>query len=326
MDFLVVVDAHSKWAEVKVLKRTTSIAVIYKLEKLFLNLGNPHVMITDNGPQFASHEFSRFSNSLGIEHRFTAPYHPQSNGQVERFVQIFKNALKRTKENGKPIKQNLNIFLHMYRNTPHTTTSETPAKLLFGRQLHTKLDLIHPCEQKLENKQEKMLNRHQARRNFDIGEQVLIRNLGHPYGDKFLKGEIISQEGNKSYKIQTTDNLIHHRNEDHIKKFYLPRDRSRTSSVGHSSNPTSTHTPLRRSISLSSLTQSVAAHPTMTTTTTTPQPRFQAANRPPNRPPLNQITCYNCKQQGHYANECPTREPPTRRYPPRHHDEPDRLV
>ena len=35
-------------------------------------------------------------------------------------------------------------FLCKYRVTSHSTTGASPAKLIFGRPLHTYLDLLHP--------------------------------------------------------------------------------------------------------------------------------------------------------------------------------------
>ena len=31
-----------------------------------------------------------------------------------------------------------------YRNAPHETTNETPAKLFYGRNIHTRLDALKP--------------------------------------------------------------------------------------------------------------------------------------------------------------------------------------
>ena len=57
-NFLVVIDSHSKWSEVKILKTTTSRDVIRKLSSIFSTLGTPTTIISDNGPQFASAEFN----------------------------------------------------------------------------------------------------------------------------------------------------------------------------------------------------------------------------------------------------------------------------
>jgi len=49
------------------------------------------VLITDNGPQFIAREFKLYLQEVGITHRKTRFYYPQSNGKIERFFQTCKN-------------------------------------------------------------------------------------------------------------------------------------------------------------------------------------------------------------------------------------------
>ncbi|XP_039451361.1 uncharacterized protein K02A2.6-like [Culex pipiens pallens] len=56
------------------------------------------LLVSDNGPQFTSSEFRTFLKQNGIQHVTTAPYHPASNGQAERFVDTLKRALKKINE------------------------------------------------------------------------------------------------------------------------------------------------------------------------------------------------------------------------------------
>ena len=58
--FLVLVDAHSKWMEVFPLSSISSTIVIGKLQALFAQLGILQVVVTDNGPSFVSAEFELF--------------------------------------------------------------------------------------------------------------------------------------------------------------------------------------------------------------------------------------------------------------------------
>ena len=90
----VIVDAHSKWAEVIEMKSTTAAATITELRWLFATYGLPEQVVTDNGPQFFASEFSSFLKSNGLKHIRRVPYHPSSNGAVERFIQIFKKAIR----------------------------------------------------------------------------------------------------------------------------------------------------------------------------------------------------------------------------------------
>ena len=71
-----------------------------------------------------------FVKQNGIKHICTAPYHPTSNGAVERLVQFFKQAMEASVGNGLTLKQNLTAFLMSYRSMPNATTKETTSKLL----------------------------------------------------------------------------------------------------------------------------------------------------------------------------------------------------
>jgi len=44
-------------------------------------------LLTDNGSAFRSKAFAATCSQLGIRHSFTKPYHPQTNGKAERFIQ-----------------------------------------------------------------------------------------------------------------------------------------------------------------------------------------------------------------------------------------------
>ncbi|XP_062585296.1 uncharacterized protein K02A2.6-like [Saccostrea cucullata] len=95
--FLIVIDAHSKWPEVFHMTSTTASATVKTLRTLFSRQGIPNEVVSDNGPQFISAEFKQFMTQNGIRHITSAPYHPRTNGQAERFVQSFKRAIKSAK-------------------------------------------------------------------------------------------------------------------------------------------------------------------------------------------------------------------------------------
>ena len=142
--FLLIVDAHSKWLEIYPMKSTTAAKTVEKLRILFSQYGLPKQVVSDNGPQFVAEEFQSFLAQHGIRHVTSAPYHPRSNGQAERAVQIFKNAMKNAENDNRSLQHKLSVFLFKYRTTPHALTNETPAKLLYGRNLRTRLDILKP--------------------------------------------------------------------------------------------------------------------------------------------------------------------------------------
>jgi len=93
--FLILVDSHSKSIEVRPVNNATSTVTIGQLRSIFATHVLPEILVTDNGTVFTSDEFTRFVKQNGIRHVRSAPYHPASNGLVERVVQTFKEFMKK---------------------------------------------------------------------------------------------------------------------------------------------------------------------------------------------------------------------------------------
>ena len=68
---------------------TFSERTLYELRQLFSSYVLPEQVVSDNGRQFVSAEFAEFTRLNGINHFRSVPYHPATNGQAERYVQIF---------------------------------------------------------------------------------------------------------------------------------------------------------------------------------------------------------------------------------------------
>ncbi|CAB4041966.1 PREDICTED: uncharacterized protein K02A2.6-like, partial [Paramuricea clavata] len=176
---------------------------IDRLRTIFARYGVPAQVVTDNGPQFTSAEFQLFLKTNGIKHITTAPFHPATNGQAERFVQSFKHAMKCEKQSASQLKTNMAKFLLAYRNTPHSTTGESPSVLFLGRPLRTRLDLVKPdLQRKVMNRQIDQAGRkgHSPTRQLSIGQTVMARNYSGK--DKWLPGIVRAQTGSLSYEIK----------------------------------------------------------------------------------------------------------------------------
>ena len=68
------------------------------MRQVFARNGVPSQIVSDNGPTFTSEKFREFISSNGIKHTKSAPYHPATNGLVERFIQTFKQSMKAMKQ------------------------------------------------------------------------------------------------------------------------------------------------------------------------------------------------------------------------------------
>lgn len=212
--FLVIVDAYSKWPEIYQMRTITSASTIAKLRETFARFGMPKVIVSDNGSQFTSEVFKSFCTQNGIQHIRTAPYHPQSNGQAERFVDTLKRSL--TKMNGEGnISEILQTFLLTYRITPNRNThsNQSPAQVMFGRRIRSALNLLLPTSNHvIEQRNEAMetaFNRHHNAKNrqFNPGNRVFAKQYR---GNKsfWTSGVIIERIGKVNYNVLLDNNLL----------------------------------------------------------------------------------------------------------------------
>ena len=113
--FLIVVDAYSKWPDIFEMGFTTSTATIKTLRTLFARQGIPAEIVLDNGPQFRSEKVRQFMESNSIRDIISSPFHPRTIGKAERFVQLFKKAIKSA--SGDPACINKKQFISVRANT-----------------------------------------------------------------------------------------------------------------------------------------------------------------------------------------------------------------
>ena len=109
-------------------------------------------------------------------------------------------------QSSKPVKEKLAKFLTAYRNAPHSTTGVSPARLLLGRPLRTRLDLVKPTlNRKMVNRQHQQSIRAanekgRQRRQLEVGDSVMWRDYR---GDlKWCSGLIVNKTRPLMYEVQ----------------------------------------------------------------------------------------------------------------------------
>jgi len=89
--YLVAADYFSRFIEVQKLKTMTSSNIVTQLKTIFARFGISATMVTDNGPQFDSHEVKEFAQAYEFQHTTTSPYFP---GFIERMLKTVKKLLE----------------------------------------------------------------------------------------------------------------------------------------------------------------------------------------------------------------------------------------
>ena len=218
--FLVIVDSYSKWLDVIPTTGSTSTTTIKHLRNVFATHGLPEVIVNDNGTAFVSEEFKQFLRKNGIQQVTSAPYHPSSNGQAERYVQTFKRTIEKMDQ--RDISTALARFLLSYRSTPQTTTNVSPAELLMGRRLTTALDLLKPSLERRSAKHQNDMTSQGGRRIPEFYPHDLVWVFGFSRG-QWLPGTIERALGNVMYEVKLHNGTLVKRHVEQMRHQHTAR-------------------------------------------------------------------------------------------------------
>ena len=202
---------------------TTSGCTVAALKNIFALHRIPEIVRSDNGPQYSSHEFAAFAKAYHFQHIPSSPLFPQSNGQVERMVQIMKKMLTKSNDICKSL---LN-----YRSIPLPWCNLSPAELLMDQKLRTLLpltdkQLIPQWNYLSEFKSANQQFKHKQMKNYDgrhhATEIPLIPDDSKVWvtsGQEATRGRIVSLAPTpRSYLVETPSGLIR-RNQQHLRTF-----------------------------------------------------------------------------------------------------------
>jgi hypothetical protein len=142
---LVMVDYVSKWVEAIPCHKASieeSIATIKSV--ISPRFGTPRILISDRGTHFTRKNFKKCLSNLGIEHRVSTTYHPQTNGQAETSNRQQKIILHKTIEKGgKDWSKKLDRALWAYRTSFKTPIGMTPYQFVSGKACHLPVEVEH---------------------------------------------------------------------------------------------------------------------------------------------------------------------------------------
>ena len=142
---LVVCDYFTKYTEAYPLKDKTARYVADALMDIWLpRYGFPLFLHSDQGKEFDNMMIHTLSELLGTVKTKTTPYHPRSDGLVERFNRTLLAMLAMFVSQEHDNWDDLLPFMMLaYNTTVHTSTGFTPYRLVFGDESNLPGNLVH---------------------------------------------------------------------------------------------------------------------------------------------------------------------------------------
>ncbi|GFW23885.1 hypothetical protein TNCV_945691 [Trichonephila clavipes] len=143
---LTCLDRFSKWPEAFPMVEISAEAVTKSFNSGWISrFGPPLRLTTDQGTQFDASLFDALSKLLGTEKRHTTPYHPDANGQVERFHRQLKAAIMA--HGSSQWTTVLPTILMGFRATWKEDLQTTAAEMIYGAPIRLPGEFLCPSKQ-----------------------------------------------------------------------------------------------------------------------------------------------------------------------------------
>ena len=237
---LVITDMFSKYTEAFAMKDMKAETVADHLLKGWIKKKGPPAEIhTDQGTNFESSLIADICKTYQIHKTRTSGYHPESDGQVERFNRSLKQMIYGIAERTDTWEEYLDDCTAAYNGTVHESTGFTPNFLWCGRERRFNMGMLLPnpdegkqtnyfeytsnmmdrlrtaykiARDTLNKKAQQSIAYHDTRSNFreyHVGEKIMLRDFtatgvfeGKYTGPYFVLDRI----GLVNYKIQESEN------------------------------------------------------------------------------------------------------------------------
>lgn len=112
------------------------------LEDVVLKFGSFRILKSDQGTEYLNETLSELCVLLGINQKFSTPYHHQSLGSIERNHRVMREYLLSFSEVDN-WSEFLQYFAFAYNTTPHTGTNYSPFELIYGKVVKLPTDLLN---------------------------------------------------------------------------------------------------------------------------------------------------------------------------------------
>lgn len=223
-NIIVATDYLTRFIIAKVAKTVKSSTVIKFIENLMLEHGTPLIIQTDQGTIFTSAEFKQFLKDNKIRQQLSTPYHPQTQGLVERMNKTLNQRIRLSVNPNESLDWDLFVKPSVFsiNNTINRITGSTPFKLMKGYSPRTPMDNhfftyeesfdVHAMRERaragIENFQDQyireVLEREKQDYSFKKGDFILVRNLA----PDLKRGKKLTVQMTGPYLITSISNAV----------------------------------------------------------------------------------------------------------------------
>ena len=142
---LVVADYFTRWMEAYPIPNQETVTIAKVLtNEYFLRFSPPEQLHSDQGRQFEAELLAQLCQLLGIKKTRTTPYHPQSDGLVERFNRTILNMMAvLVGEHHDTWEEQVRPACMAYNTSVQSTTGYSPFFLMFGREARVPFQLAY---------------------------------------------------------------------------------------------------------------------------------------------------------------------------------------
>jgi transposase InsO family protein len=141
---VVAMDYFSRWPEARPLKAANAETVAtFLYEEIICRFGPPKTIQSDQGTHFVNELIKNLTERFRIKHSLSSPYHPQSNGLVERFNKTLCEGIAKVAEVIHDWDKYIQPVLYAYRTKELRISNRSPYILAYGKEPRLVQDESH---------------------------------------------------------------------------------------------------------------------------------------------------------------------------------------
>ena len=156
---IVAMDYLTKWPEARAVPNATAVETVKFIYKdIICRHGCPKKILSDRGTHFNNQLVEGLMEKFEIKHLLSTPYHPQTNGLVERFNRTLCESLAKLVDKVNEWDKYIAPVLFAYRTSKHSTTKVSPFYLTYGREAVLPMDDLTENGEQMEERLHQLIS------------------------------------------------------------------------------------------------------------------------------------------------------------------------